>query len=123
MQVIRLELLSPEKMPELCEKLAEMHSSLYSYERALETEELARFIQMGYNKGRCRPEHHPQRGDQGFDRVSCQNLAVATDELLQGDFLLPDPSLPTPVICSMMNVGYNNVPASGVESEIGPSMF
>lgn len=58
-----------------------------------------------------------------FLELLCQNLAVATDELLQGDFLLPDPSLPTPVICSMMNVGYNNVPASGVESEIGPSMF
>lgn len=81
---------------------------------------------MGYNRGGADQNITSReviRDLIEFLDLLCQNLAVAMDELLQGDFLLPDPPLPTPVICSMLNVGYNNVPASGEESEIGPSMF
>lgn len=81
---------------------------------------------MGYNRGGVDQNITPReviRDLIEFLDLLCQNLAVAMDELLQGDFLLPGLPLSTPVIFSMLNVGYSNVPASGEASEIGPSMF
>lgn len=46
--VIHLEPLQPEEMLVLCEKLADMHGSLYGYARKLSTTDLARFIKLEY---------------------------------------------------------------------------
>ena len=48
--VIRLDSLSPEEMLVLCEKQADMHAGLYSYERRLVTDDLAGFIQLEYGR-------------------------------------------------------------------------
>lgn len=48
--VIRLEPLSAEEMLVLCEKLADMHASLYGYECSLTPEELAVFIRIEYER-------------------------------------------------------------------------
>ncbi len=48
--VIRLEPLTPEEMLVLCEKLAAMHRDLYPCGRKMETEELAGFIRMEYER-------------------------------------------------------------------------
>ncbi len=48
--VIRLEPLSAEEMLVLCEKLADMHASLYGYDCALTAEELAVFIRIEYER-------------------------------------------------------------------------
>ena len=48
--VIRLEPLTPEEMLVLCEKLAAMHGDLYPCGRKMETEELAGFIRMEYER-------------------------------------------------------------------------
>lgn len=48
--VIRLEPLTPEEMLVLCEKLAAMHGDLYPCGRKMETEELADFIRMEYER-------------------------------------------------------------------------
>lgn len=48
--VIRLEALTPEEMLVLCEKLADMHSDLYGYERAVTTEDLSDFIKIEYGR-------------------------------------------------------------------------
>ena len=48
--VIRLEPLTPEELLVLCEKLAAMHGDLYPCGRKMETEELAGFIRMEYER-------------------------------------------------------------------------
>ena len=48
--VIRLEPLTAEEMLILCEKLSDMHASLYGYERALTTEDLAVFIKIEFER-------------------------------------------------------------------------
>lgn len=48
--VIRLEPLTPEEMLVLCEKLSDMHTGLYGYERELGTEELGDFIKLEYGR-------------------------------------------------------------------------
>ena len=48
--VIRLEPLTPEEMLVLCEKLAAMHGDLYPCGGKMETEELAGFIRMEYER-------------------------------------------------------------------------
>jgi len=48
--VIRLDPLSAEEMLVLCEKLSDMHDGLYGYDRRLETEDLAAFIQTEYGR-------------------------------------------------------------------------
>lgn len=54
--VIHLEPLQPEEMLVLCEKLADMHGSLYDYARKLSTTDLARFIKLEY--GRIGADQH-----------------------------------------------------------------
>lgn len=54
--VIHLEPLQPEEMLVLCEKLADMHGSLYGYARKLSTTDLARFIKLEY--GRIGADQH-----------------------------------------------------------------
>lgn len=48
--VIRLEALSSEEMLVLCEKLADMHADLYSYERKLSVDDLAGFIRIEFSR-------------------------------------------------------------------------
>ena len=48
--VIRLDPLTAEEMLVLCEKLADMHAGLYSYNRKLGTGDLAAFIQTEYSR-------------------------------------------------------------------------
>ena len=48
--VIRLEPLTAEEMLVLCEKLADMHAGLYSYERSITTEDLATFLKIEYGR-------------------------------------------------------------------------
>ena len=48
--VIRLEPLTAEEMLVLCEKLADMHAGLYSYERSVTDEDLAGFIRIEYGR-------------------------------------------------------------------------
>ncbi len=48
--VIRLEPLTAEEMLILCEKLSDMHASLYGYRRALTTEDLAVFIKIEFER-------------------------------------------------------------------------
>ena len=48
--VIRLEPLTAEEMLVLCEKLADMHSGLYGYNRAVTTEDLVSFIKIEYGR-------------------------------------------------------------------------
>ena len=48
--MIRLEPLSAEEMLVLCEKLADMHASLYGYECSLTPEDLAVFIRIEYER-------------------------------------------------------------------------
>ena len=48
--VIRLEALTAEEMLILCEKLADMHADLYTYDRKLTTEDLAVFIRIEYER-------------------------------------------------------------------------
>lgn len=48
--VIRLEALNPEEMLVLCEKLADMHSGLYGYNRRVNTEDLEEFIKIEYGR-------------------------------------------------------------------------
>ena len=86
--VIRLEPLSPEEMLVLCEKLAGMHSSLYGYERALGTEDLARFIQMEYNRVGADQNITPREVIRDFIELLdllYQNPAMTMDELLQSE--------------------------------------
>ena len=48
--VIRLEPLSAEEMLVLCEKLSQMHSALYGYERTVSTDDLVTFIKVEYGR-------------------------------------------------------------------------
>ena len=48
--VIRLEPLTAEEMLILCEKLSDMHASLYGYRRTLTTEDLAVFIKIEFER-------------------------------------------------------------------------
>ncbi|MCR4559951.1 MAG: ATP-binding protein [Bacteroidales bacterium] len=48
--VIRLDPLSAEEMLVLCEKLSQMHSSLYSYEKTVSTDDLVTFIKVEYGR-------------------------------------------------------------------------
>lgn len=48
--VIRLEALTAEEMLILCEKLTSMHADLYGYESKIETEDLAKFIKIEYER-------------------------------------------------------------------------
>ncbi|MBR0140177.1 MAG: ATP-binding protein [Firmicutes bacterium] len=48
--VIRLDPLTPEEMLVLCEKLADLHAGLYSYERKVGTDDLAVFIRTEFER-------------------------------------------------------------------------
>lgn len=86
--VIHLEPLSPEEMLVLCEKLAGMHSTLYTYERTLGTEELARFIRMEYSRVGADQNITPREVIRDFIELLdllYQNPAMTMDELLQSE--------------------------------------
>lgn len=48
--IIRLEPLTAEEMLVLCEKLSDMHASLYGYDRHITTDDLVAFIKMEYSR-------------------------------------------------------------------------
>jgi Protein of unknown function (DUF2791). len=48
--VIRLEPLTAEEMLVLCEKLADMHASLYGYQRKINVDDLSSFIKLEYGR-------------------------------------------------------------------------
>ncbi|MBQ3368378.1 ATP-binding protein [bacterium] len=48
--VIRLEPLTAEEMLVLCEKLADMHASLYGYQRKINVDDLSAFIKLEYGR-------------------------------------------------------------------------
>lgn len=86
--VIRLEPLTPEEMLVLCEKLADMHAGLYKYERKIQTEELADFIQMEYGRIGANQNITPREIIRDFIEVldlMIQNPQMSFKELLQSD--------------------------------------
>lgn len=86
--VIRLEPLTPEEMLVLCEKLAEMHANLYSYERKIGTEDLADFIKLEYSRIGADQNITPREVIRDFIELLdllYQNPAMTMKELLQSD--------------------------------------
>ena len=86
--VIRLEPLTPEEMLVLCEKLAEMHANLYSYERKIGTEDLADFIKLEYSRIGAGQNITPREVIRDFIELLdllYQNPAMTMKELLQSD--------------------------------------
>lgn len=86
--VIHLEPLTPEEMLVLCEKLAEMHANLYSYERKIGTEDLANFIKLEYSRIGADQNITPREVIRDFIELLdllYQNPATTMEELLQSD--------------------------------------
>lgn len=86
--VIRLEPLTPEEMLVLCEKLAEIHANLYSYERKIGTEDLADFIKLEYSRIGADQNITPREVIRDFIELLdllYQNPAMTMKELLQSD--------------------------------------
>lgn len=86
--VIRLEPLTAEEMLVLCEKLADMHTGLYGYERKIGADELARFIRLEYGRIGADQNLTPREVIRDFIELLdllYQNPAMHMDELLQSD--------------------------------------
>ncbi|MBQ1289442.1 MAG: ATP-binding protein [Erysipelotrichaceae bacterium] len=86
--VIRLEPLSAEEMLVLCEKLADMHAGLYSYERTLNTEDLAGFIRIEYSRIGADQNITPREVIRDFIELLdllYQNPGMKIEELLESE--------------------------------------
>ena len=86
--VIRLEPLTAEEMLVLCEKLAQMHAGLYTYERRLSTEDLVSFIKLEYGRIGADQNITPREIIRDFIELLdllLQNPAATLSELLQSD--------------------------------------
>lgn len=86
--VIHLEPLTPEEMLILCEKLAEMHANLYSYEWKISTEDLADFIKLEYARIGADQNITPREVIRDFIELLdllYQNPAMTMEELLHSD--------------------------------------
>ncbi|MBR4984852.1 MAG: ATP-binding protein [Proteobacteria bacterium] len=86
--VIRLDPLTPEEMLVLCEKLANMHASLYGYEKKPSTEELAGFIKLEYGRIGADQNITPREVIRDFIELldlMYQNPDMNITELLQSD--------------------------------------
>ncbi|MBR4674397.1 MAG: ATP-binding protein [Victivallales bacterium] len=86
--VIHLEPLTAEEMLVLCEKLAEMHASLYGYDRKLATEELVSFIKVEYGRIGADQNITPREVIRDFIELLdllYQNPTMSIEQLLQSD--------------------------------------
>ena len=86
--VIRLDPLTAEEMLVLCEKLAEMHASLYGYDRRLVTEELASFIKLEYGRIGADQNITPREVIRDFIELLdllYQNPSMSLEKLLHSD--------------------------------------
>ena len=86
--VIRLEPLTAEEMLVLCEKLAQMHADLYSYERAVGTEDLALFLRIEYGRIGADQNITPREVIRDFIELLdllWQNPGMTVAELLESD--------------------------------------
>ena len=86
--VIRLDPLTAEEMLVLCEKLAEMHASLYGYDRKLTTEELASFIKLEYGRIGADQNITPREVIRDFIELLdllYQNPTMSLEELLHSE--------------------------------------
>ncbi|MBQ4361002.1 MAG: DUF2791 family P-loop domain-containing protein, partial [Proteobacteria bacterium] len=86
--VIRLDPLTPEEMLVLCEKLANMHASLYGYEKKPSTEDLAGFIKLEYGRIGADQNITPREVIRDFIELldlMYQNPDMNIAELLQSD--------------------------------------
>ena len=86
--VIRLDPLTAEEMLVLCEKLAEMHASLYGYNRKLATKELASFIKVEYGRIGADQNITPREVIRDFIELLdllYQNPTMSLEELLHSE--------------------------------------
>ena len=86
--VIRLEPLVAEEMLVLCEKLAEMHAGLYSYERTIQTDDLVNFIKIEYGRIGADQNITPREVIRDFIELLdllYQNPGMKPDTLLNSD--------------------------------------
>ena len=86
--VIRLDPLTTEEMLVLCEKLAEMHVSLYGYDRKPTTEELVSFIKLEYGRIGADQNITPREVIRDFIELLdllYQNPTMSLEELLHSD--------------------------------------
>ena len=93
--VIRLEPLNAEEMLVLCEKLADMHAGLYSYDRAVGTEELADFIKLEFARIGADQNITPREVIRDFIELLdllYQNPGMTAARLLQSDEFTYTPS-------------------------------
>ncbi|MBR0223614.1 MAG: ATP-binding protein [Bacteroidales bacterium] len=86
--IIRLEPLTAEEMLVLCEKLAGIHASLYTYERSVTTEDLVRFIKIEYGRIGADRNITPREVIRDFIELLdllYQNPAVGIGDLMESD--------------------------------------
>lgn len=86
--VIRLEPLTAEEMLVLCEKLADMHAGLYSYERRVFTDDLVSFIKIEYGRIGADQNITPREVIRDFIELLdllYQNPAMSITELLDSE--------------------------------------
>lgn len=86
--VIRLDPLSAEEMLVLCEKLSQMHSSLYSYEKTVSTDDLVTFIKVEYGRIGADQNITPREVIRDFIEILdllFQNPGTTLSGLLQSD--------------------------------------
>ena len=93
--VIRLDPLTATEMLVLCEKLADMHGTLYGYEPRMGTDELASFIQMEYGRIGADANITPREVIRDFIELLdllYQNPGLSAAQLLQSDDFAFTPS-------------------------------
>lgn len=86
--VIRLEPLTAEEMLVLCEKLADMHATLYGYERSIDTDALVGFIQLEYGRIGADQNITPREVIRDFIELLdllFQNPGMGMDALMQSE--------------------------------------
>ena len=86
--VIRLEPLTAEEMLVLCEKLADMHASLYGYQRKINVDNLSSFIKLEYGRIGADNNITPREVIRDFIELldlMYQNPKMNMAELLQSD--------------------------------------
>lgn len=86
--VIKLDPLTPEQMLVLTEKLAEMHASLYGYERTINDQDLAQFIKIEYARVGAETNITPREIIRDFIElldIVWQNPQTDIEQLLNSD--------------------------------------
>ncbi|MBR4532636.1 ATP-binding protein [bacterium] len=86
--VIRLEPLTAEEMLVLCEKLADMHASLYGYQRKINVDDLSSFIKLEYGRIGADQNITPREVIRDFIELldlMYQHPAMTMADLMQSD--------------------------------------